>query len=152
MDDDGRPRPTDRDPGAGQNLRIVVVGPCAAGKSTLVANLRPQGYNIQVCAQEHSFVPDLWKKFSQADILIFLDAELPAIAERQKRTDWTQQRLDTQRRRLEHARANCDVYLQTDALTREGVAQEVRAFLNGLGIRPERSEGFADADAASHSE
>lgn len=132
MEDDGRPRPARR------KLHIVVVGPCAAGKSTLVANLRPQGYNIKVCAQEHSFVPDLWKKFSQADILIFLDAELPTIARRQNRTDWTQQRLDTQQHRLEHARAHCDLYLKTDTLTRESVAQVVKTFLNDNGISPEQ--------------
>lgn len=117
--------------------QIVVVGPCAAGKSTLVANLRPKGYRIRVCGQEHSFVPDLWKRFSRADILIFLDAELPTIAQRQGRTDWTAERLAEQRQRLEHARAHCDLYLPTDALTREQVAAQVEAFLNGLGITPE---------------
>lgn len=117
--------------------QIVVVGPCAAGKSTLVANLRPKGYRIKACGQEHSYVPDLWKRLSRADILIFLDAELPTIAQRQGRTDWTAERLAEQRQRLEHARAHCDLYLPTDTLTREQVAGQVETFLNALGIMPE---------------
>jgi len=121
-------------------LQIVVVGPCAAGKSTLVANLRPKGYRIKVCGQEHSFVPDLWRRFSRADVLIFLDAELPTIAQRQRRTDWTPDKLDAQRQRLEHARTHCDLYLPTDALTREQVAAHVEAFLNHLGIRAEKND------------
>lgn len=121
--DDGECRP-----------RIVVVGPCAAGKTTLVGNLRSQGYNIKSCAQEHSFAPRLWKEYSKAEILVFLDAELPTIARRQNRSDWTQARLDAQRQRLSHARQHCDFYVHTDALTREQVAEAVEAFLHAQGI------------------
>jgi guanylate kinase len=116
--------------------RIVVVGPCAAGKSTLVANLRPQGYDIRSCVQEHSYMPDLWRRFSKAEVLIFLDAQLETIAHRQKRSDWTQDRLDVQQRRLAHARAHCDFYLATDDLRREEVAERVRMFLQGRQIVP----------------
>jgi len=108
---------------------VVVVGPCAAGKTTLVSNLRPKGYRIKACVQEHAFTPDLWKRFSGAEILIFLDAGLHTIARRQKRSDWTPARLDAQRQRLAHARAHCDLYLPTDELTREEVASAVEAFL-----------------------
>lgn len=123
--------------------RLVVVGPCAAGKTTLVGNLRPKGYNIRLCTQEHSFVPDLWQRFSQADVLIFLDAELLTIARRQGRGDWTQAWLDEQRRRLAHARAHCDLYLPTDDLTREQVAERVELFLQGRDVIPEAREGDA---------
>ncbi|HEX5503007.1 MAG TPA: hypothetical protein VFW96_10315, partial [Thermomicrobiales bacterium] len=41
--------------------RVVVVGPCAAGKTTLVARLRARGHDAAVCAQEHSGVPYLWQ-------------------------------------------------------------------------------------------
>jgi GTPase SAR1 family protein len=117
------------------SLRIVVVGPCAAGKTTLVGNLRPRGYDIRSCAQEHSYVPDLWQRFAKADVLVYLDAELLTIARRQQRTDyWTQERLDTQRERLTHARAHCDFYLATDHLTREEVAARVQRFLEDGGI------------------
>jgi deoxyadenosine/deoxycytidine kinase len=116
--------------------RIVVVGPCAAGKSTLVANLRPKGYDIRSCVQEHSYMPDLWKRFSKADVLIYLDAQLPTIARRQQRGDWTQERLDVQRGRLAHARDHCDLYLATDSLTSGEVAECVEGFLRGRRISP----------------
>lgn len=116
--------------------RIVVVGPCASGKSTLVANLRPRGYDVRSCVQEHSYMPDLWRRFSKADVLIFLDAGLPTIAQRQQRSDWTQERLDVQQQRLAHARDHCDLYLATDVLTREEVAETVEAFLKGRQITP----------------
>jgi guanylate kinase len=116
--------------------RIVVVGPCAAGKSTLVGNLRPKGYDIRSCVQEHSYMPDLWRRFSRADVLIFLDAQLSTIARRQGRSDWTEERLDVQHRRLAHARKHCDYYLQTDDLTRKEVAEYVERFLRGKQIVP----------------
>jgi cytidylate kinase len=122
-------------------LRIVVVGPCAAGKTTLVDNLRPRGFDIRSCVQEHSGLPDLWRRFSRADVLIYLDATLPTIARRQQRSDWTQDRLDTQRERLALARAHCDFYLLTDDLTREEVAQRVGAFLMRRGIIPRAEQG-----------
>jgi GTPase SAR1 family protein len=125
----------------GQTARVVVVGPCAAGKTTLVSNLRPRGYDVHSCAQEHSHVPELWLKFCQSQVLVFLDAELPTIARRQNRADWTQDRLDRQRQRLAHARAHCDFYLQTDRLTRQQVADAVEAFLRGQGIVPRQERG-----------
>ncbi|MBP9503378.1 MAG: hypothetical protein KBF17_14555, partial [Candidatus Promineofilum sp.] len=43
-------------------LRVAVVGPCASGKSTLVAALRAAGYDARHPAQEHSFVKDMWRR------------------------------------------------------------------------------------------
>jgi hypothetical protein len=119
----------------GREPRIVVVGPCASGKSTLVGNLRPKGYSIRTCAQEHSHVPKLWLKYCRADVLIFLDAGLRTIGQRQGRSDWTQERLDEQQRRLTDARAHCDFYLYTDELSREQVAASVESFLMQAGVQ-----------------
>jgi hypothetical protein len=116
--------------------RVVVVGPCASGKSTLVGNLRPKGYTIRTCAQEHSHVAQLWKKYCRAELLIYLDAGVETIGRRQGRADWTQERLDEQRRRLADARRHCDFYLYTDALSREQVAESVERFLREAGILP----------------
>jgi predicted ATPase len=126
------------DPGV--RPRVVVVGPCAAGKTTLVTNLRAKGFNILACAQEHSFAPQLWRWSSQPAVLVFLDAELSTIARRQNRQDWTQRDLDEQHVRLAHARQHSDFYLQTDALTREQVADAVERFLRQNGIEPEREQ------------
>ena len=120
----------------GQAVRIVVVGPCAAGKSTLVDNLRPKGFDVRSCVQEHSGVPDLWRRFSRADVLIYLDASLVTIARRQQRDDWTAARLSAQRQRLSLARAQCDLYLATDDLTRAEVAEQVEEYLLRRGITP----------------
>jgi hypothetical protein len=122
-----------------RRLRVVVVGPCAAGKTTLVNNLRRFGYDIHSCAQEHSSVPELWKVRCRADILVHLDAELETIARRQNRADWTTARLAAQRTRLADARKHCDLYLATDDLTREQVAIAVDAFLRKRGITPKES-------------
>jgi len=116
-------------------LRVLVVGPCAAGKTTLVNNLRPRGYSIRSCAQEHSHASKLWQR-SLPDVLIFLDVELPAISRRQNRSDWTREHLDKQRRRLNHARSHCDFYLRTDDLAPTQVAEAVDVFLRGRGIVP----------------
>jgi hypothetical protein len=124
--------------GAEPALRIVVVGPCASGKSTLVANLRPKGYPVHTCAQEHSHVPQLWRKYCRADVLVYLDAGLETIGRRQGRSDWTQERLDEQLRRLADARRHCDLHVHTDDLSREQVADRVERFLLQAGIVPGR--------------
>jgi hypothetical protein len=117
--------------------RIVVVGPCASGKSTLVGNLRPKGYAIRTCAQEHSHVPKLWLKYCRAETLIYLDAGVEAIGRRQGRSDWTPERLAEQHRRLADARQNCDFYLYTDELSREQVADRVEQYLVQAKVLPE---------------
>ena len=121
--------------------RVVVVGPCAAGKTTLVSNLRLKNFSIYSCAQEHSAAPQLWKKHCRADVLVYLDAELETIALRQRRSDWTARRLEAQRRRLADARLHCDYYLQTDGLTRQQVALAVQSFLELWGIIPDQGDG-----------
>jgi chloramphenicol 3-O-phosphotransferase len=115
--------------------RVVVVGPDAAGKSTLVAGLTALGYNARSCAQDHSQVPDMWRRLSRPDFLVFLDASLETIAQR-RAIDWGQDRLDILHARLSHARAHCDLYLNTDGLTPDDVMGRVRAALSQLDIEP----------------
>ena len=124
-----------RSVGEEEEPRVVVVGPDAAGKSTLVMRLRALGYNARACAQDHSYVPDMWRRLSQPDFLVFLDARLETIA-RRRDIDWEQQRLDVLLARLAHARAHCDLYLPTDDLTPSEVVGQVRAALSAAGIEP----------------
>ncbi len=49
-------------------MRVVIVGPCASGKSVLVEGLTRLGYDAQACAQEHSYLPTMWQ-MDQPDLL-----------------------------------------------------------------------------------
>lgn len=122
---------------ARSQLEIVVVGPCAAGKTTLVNGLRAQGFtSARLVAQEHSGVPDLWAWRGRPDVLIYLDAQVETMNRRQGRSDWTEQARAEQVARLERARRECDLYLPTDDLTIPQVLETVLRFLSdGTGAR-----------------
>lgn len=104
-------------------MRVVVVGPCASGKTTLVARLKELGVDAHNVAQEHSGIPTLWRKKSP-DVLVMLDATLPVILGR-RTVPWGEERLVIQRDRLRDARMHADLFIQTDPLSREEVAQLV---------------------------
>ena len=111
-------------------MRIKVVGPCAAGKSVLASGLRDLGYDACTAAQDHSYVPDMWRRLNPPDLLVFLDVTLETILRRGRTgTGWDQAYLDEQQRRLRHARAHCDLYLPTDEMTEAEVLVEVVQFL-----------------------
>lgn len=107
--------------------RIVVVGPCASGKSALVNILREAGYNARAAAQEHSYVQSMWM-MSNPSHLIYLDVGLPAIRQR-RRVSWGEDYLQEENRRLAHARAHADIVIETDNLTLEQVAVRALEFL-----------------------
>ena len=116
-------------------MRVVLVGICGSGKSTLARGLRELGYEVRECRQEHSEVPHMWKAISQPDVLIYLDASEEVIIGRGRR-QYFPGLVDDQRRRLSHARAHCDLYVQTDELTEVQVLAEVVEFL--AGYRPRK--------------
>lgn len=107
---------------------IGVVGPCTAGKSTLIHNLRPLGIQVRHIAQEHSYVTSMWQRLTNPDVLIFLDVSYQVSLQR-KKLNWTQEEYREQQRRLSHAREYTDYYIDTDALTEDEVAERVVAFL-----------------------
>jgi ATPase subunit of ABC transporter with duplicated ATPase domains len=109
-------------------LTIGVVGPCAAGKTTLVRALKGRGFQAKHIAQEHSYVPDMWQRLSHPDVLIYLDVSYPLTLIRRK-LDWTYAEYSEQLRRLSHARRHADLYLLTDALSPQEVLEQVLAFL-----------------------
>jgi guanylate kinase len=111
-------------------LDVVVVGPCAAGKTTLVAGLRAQGFAAaRLVAQEHSGVRDLWALPERPQVLIYLDAQPATMNRRQGRSDWTAETRADLVTRLEHARRECDLYLPTDDLTIPQVLETAVRFL-----------------------
>jgi shikimate kinase len=119
----------DDDPPKRRYPRIALVGPCGAGKSILGERLRALGYDCREPAQEHSGVPDMWRRFARPDVVIYLDATAETIMRRLHRNDWTDGYLAEQHRRLDHARTHCHLYLPTDDLTPEQVLEQVLAFL-----------------------
>lgn len=114
-------------------MRIKVVGPCASGKSTLAAGLRRLGYDAASAAQDHSFVPDMWRRLNPPDLLIYLDVTLQTARERGRAGHgWDQAYLDEQHERLRHARAHCDLYLPTDGLGKGEVLEQAVAFVSKM--------------------
>ncbi len=99
-----------------RSLKIGIVGPCAAGKTTLIAGLISRGYDARHIAQEHSYVADMWKRLTNPDVLIFLDVSYPHTL-RRRRLTWTAEEYQQQVYRLRHAREYANFYLDTDELT-----------------------------------
>ena len=110
-------------------LVIGVIGPCAAGKSTLVTALEERGYTAKHIAQEHSFVPDMWYKRIKPDILIFLDVSYAVAKQRQGTSGWQRSLYKKQVTRLRHAREHADLFFNTDDLTPKEILRNVLNYL-----------------------
>ena len=107
---------------------IGVVGACGAGKSSLVAGLKAQGFLVRHIAQEHSYVPDMWKRLTNPDILIYLDVSYENTIQRRK-LDWTYAEYTEQLHRLRLARQYADLNLDTNSLTLDEVLHTVLSFI-----------------------
>lgn len=119
----------------GVNLKVAVVGACASGKSTLVSSLREVGYKARHVAQEHSYVPNMWQRICQPDVLIYLDVNYESIRTRRPHLDFRPEHLAEQNRRLAHARQHCHLYLDTNELNPTQVQDQTLSFLKQF--RPE---------------
>jgi thymidylate kinase len=109
---------------------VGVVGPCCAGKSTLIRALRALGYPAKHIAQEHSYAPRMWQIIGQPNVLIYLDVSYP-VAQQRRWMNWQPADLDEQNRRLRHAREHCDLCVETDSLTVDEVREITLKFLGG---------------------
>jgi deoxyadenosine/deoxycytidine kinase len=114
-------------------MLIGVVGPCGAGKSSLVASLKARDFLVRHIAQEHSYVPDMWKRLTNPDVLIYLDVSYENSI-RRRNLDWTHQEYAEQLRRLSHARQHADLYLDTNLLTIEEVLLTVSSFIVSFNL------------------
>ena len=110
-------------------IKVAVVGACASGKSTLVAVLKEAGYEARHVAQEHSYVPAMWQRISQPDVLIYLDLDYSTLRVRRPWLDFRPEHLAEQNRRLEHAREHCHLYIDTNQLNSDEVQGQVFSFL-----------------------
>ena len=113
-----------------ESRRIVVVGPCASGKSTLVTALRALGYDAHVSGQEHSEIAMLWQH-SQPDVLIALDVDITAVRDR-RGDSWPEWLHDLQVRRLAAASRAADLTVDTTTLSAQAVVARVIAYLERL--------------------
>ena len=114
-----------------RHIKVGVVGPCAAGKTTLIAGLKSHGIVARHIAQEHSFVADMWRRLTNPDVLIYLDVSFGKTLERRK-LNWNNTEYQEQLRRLANARQHADFYLHTDEITPEKVLQKVLEFLGSI--------------------
>jgi ABC-type cobalamin/Fe3+-siderophores transport system ATPase subunit len=121
-------RKKEKPPGRSKPL-IGVVGPDAAGKSTLIAGLARLGYRTRHIAQEHSFVKDMWQRLTNPPILVFLDVSY-ANSRLRRKEDWSEADWREQQERLSHARLNADLYINTDNLSKEEVLLRVVEFVS----------------------
>jgi deoxyadenosine/deoxycytidine kinase len=120
-------RPLDEGPSTGP--LIGVVGPCAAGKTTLVSGLEQCGYiRVRHIAQEHSYVADMWQRLVHPDILIYLDVSYP-LTRRRRNMDWTETEYQEQLHRLRHARQYADLAIDTSQLSPAEILTQVLDFL-----------------------
>lgn len=110
------------------HLKIGIVGPCAAGKSTLAEALKRRGYNARNIAQEHSYVPTMWQRITNPDLLIYLHVSYEVSMQR-RWMNWTPDDYAEQLRRLSHARAHAVVEIDTDPLTVDEVVEKALGFL-----------------------
>jgi hypothetical protein len=107
--------------------RVVVVGPCASGKSTLVENLRAAGIDARVSGQEHSAIRDLWRRL-EPDLLVYLDVDLDTIRLRRS-PHWPEQLYVLQHTRLHGARETADLVIDTSVTSAEETTAQVRAMI-----------------------
>lgn len=109
-------------------MKVGIVGPCAAGKTSLQDNLLRLGYDARAIGQEHSLVQTMWQQIAGPDILVYLDATRATICARLG-VQWEEEYIGEQKRRLTHARAHADLFVDTNDLTLAQVRDRVVAYL-----------------------
>jgi deoxyadenosine/deoxycytidine kinase len=116
-------------------LKIGIVGPCGAGKTTLIAGLAAHGYDAHHIAQEHSYVPTMWEKITHPDLLIYLDVSYTQSLQR-RRMDWSEAEYRIQLERLSHARQHANLYIDTTSLSIPDVLAITVNYLSKLSDQP----------------
>ena len=107
---------------------IGVVGTCGSGKSTLIAGLEREGFRCRHIAQEHSYVPYMWQRITNPDLLIYLNASFEVSTQRRK-LNWNEAEFKEQLHRLEHARQHANLIIETDSLSPTEVLELALEFI-----------------------
>lgn len=110
-------------------MKIGLVGPCTAGKSTVGSRLRELGYEVRQIAQEHSYVPNMWKRISNPDILIFLEVSYENTLSR-RNLSWKKSDYEIQLHRLRHAKEFANLSINTDLYSVDEVVVIIIDFIN----------------------
>lgn len=108
---------------------VGIVGPCSSGKSTLARRLRSDGYVVREIRQEHSAVPDMWRRMTNPDVLVYLDVTMASAATREGLDAPSSWWVDERTVRLVHARAHCDLYIDTTELSPDEVYERATEYL-----------------------
>lgn len=117
---------------ASDRFVIGIVGPCSSGKSTLARHFRGVGYAVKEILQEHSGAPAMWRQITNPDVLIYLDVSVDVAARREGLgvpSSWWADERDV---RLAHARAHCDLYIDTSDLSVDEVVARVTTYLQSF--------------------
>ena len=76
---------------------------------------------------------DMWKRITNPDVLIFLQASFPVTRQRKnKMIYWAEADYEEQQRRLSHALAHADLLLETDTLSIQDVIGQTLAFIGKI--------------------
>jgi epoxyqueuosine reductase QueG len=109
--------------GKPDSRRIVVIGPCASGKTTLVARLKDLGYDAHACGQEHSEITELWRHLNPA-VVIGLQIDLDTLRQRRSAT-WSDRLYARQLTRLESGYDRADMLIDCDTFNADEVIRQV---------------------------
>lgn len=91
--------------------------------------MRALGLTVKEIMQEHAAAPDMWLRITNPNHLIYLDVSLEVAAEREGLDAPSSWWVEEREIRLAHARAHCDLYIDTSALTPEEVFEKVLDYL-----------------------
>lgn len=98
----------------------------------MVQGLKARGYpNSRPVSQEHSYVPDMWQRITNPDVLVYLDVSYEN-AQKRRWLNWSPHEYEEQLRRLQHARQHAQLYLDTNPLVVSEVLERVVQFLDGI--------------------
>ena len=114
--------------------RIVVIGPCASGKTSLTARLQRLGYDAHACGQEHSDIPGLWRHLAP-DVVIGLRIELDTLR-RRRAPGWSGEIYARQIGRLRSAYAHAHLVVDADTIDQDTVLAEVVGWLQDHPATP----------------
>ncbi len=72
----------------------------------------------------------MWRRISNPDVLIYLDVSMDVAAQREGLEQPSSWWVEEREARLAHARAHCDLYIDTSTLTPDDVLAQVIQFLS----------------------